>query len=247
MDYLGFTQPISALIIGGRGGVGEAMAKLIRQQLPASQVLQTSRDADWVAEEPETRLCLELRSEEKIVQLAQILRDRAFSPEFVFNASGLLHTEALAPERSLRELKQSNMQEIFAVNTFAVGLLLQQLIPLMPRKERSVFASLSARVGSIEDCRLGGWYSYRASKAAQNMFIRCAAIEAARAHPALSCVALHPGTVSSSLSAPFTKRKPADSLFTPQKSAAYLAEVIATLSAEQSGQFFAWDGQAIPW
>ncbi len=247
MDFLGFKEPITALVIGGRDGVGEAMAGLVRDNLPGSLVIQTSRNSQWVAENTKERAVLELTSEESIADFAAKLKEDKMSPQLVFNASGLLHAEGLNPERSLREMQQEKMRRVFEVNTFAVGLLLQHLIPLMPRKTRSVFASLSARVGSIEDCRLGGWYSYRASKAAQNMLIRCAAIEAARSHPALSCVALHPGTVTSALSAPFTKRKPADALFSPLQSATYLAEVVSGLGAQESGSFYAWDGQPIQW
>ena len=110
-----------------------------------------------------------------------------------------------------------------------------------------MFASLSARVGSIEDNRLGGWFSYRASKAAQNMILKTAAIEAARKWPHLVVLALHPGTVDTNLSAPFSTRVPDDQLFTTTQAATYLARVIETRTPEDSGGFFAWDGKPIPW
>jgi NAD(P)-dependent dehydrogenase (short-subunit alcohol dehydrogenase family) len=114
--------------------------------------------------------------------------------------------------------------------------------------ERSIFASLSARVGSIEDNRLGGWYSYRASKAAQNMLVKTAAIEARLKSPALICVQLHPGTVASELSAPFTKRLPnRHSVFTPAFACERLCSVIGGLSRSDTGQFFAWDGKSVSW
>ena len=139
------------------------------------------------------------------------------------------------------------MRHVFEINTFGVGLLAKHLIPLFPRQGRSVFASLSARVGSIADNRLGGWYSYRASKSAQNMFIKGLSIEAKMRWPELVCVALHPGTVDSQLSAPFTARVPENKLFSPAQSCAYLCSVVEGLSPDDSGNFYAWDGQPIPY
>ena len=139
------------------------------------------------------------------------------------------------------------MRAVFEVNTFGVGLAIKYLTPLFERRKRGLFASLSARVGSIADNRLGGWYSYRASKAAQNMFLKCAALEAKRLWPDLVFVALQPGTVSSDLSEPFIKRKAEKDVFTPRESVDYLATVLSTLDANDSGSFFGWDGAEIPW
>jgi len=139
------------------------------------------------------------------------------------------------------------MRRIFDVNTFGVALLGKHLIPLFPREGRCVFVSLSARVGSIADNRLGGWYSYRASKAAQNMIIKGLAIEAKRRWPSLVCVALHPGTVRSKLSDPFTSKMRPDQLFSPEQSCEHLCRVIESLGPDDSGNFYAWDGQVIPY
>jgi NAD(P)-dependent dehydrogenase (short-subunit alcohol dehydrogenase family) len=145
-------------------------------------------------------------------------------------------------------LDLSEMQKVFAVNTFGVGLVIKHLLPAMRQGERSVFASLSARVGSIEDNRLGGWYSYRASKAAQNMLVKTAAIEARLKTPELICVQLHPGTVDSELSAPFTKRLPnRHKVFTPAFACERLCDVLGGLSRQDSGHFFAWDGKPVSW
>ena len=110
-----------------------------------------------------------------------------------------------------------------------------------------MFTSLSARVGSIGDNRLGGWYAYRASKAALNMFIRTLSIEWARLRPPIICAALHPGTVATKLSAPFTQQKKSSTVFTPRQSAEYLLAVIAGLTQQDSGSFLAWNGETIPW
>ncbi|MCH2108500.1 MAG: SDR family NAD(P)-dependent oxidoreductase [Polyangiaceae bacterium] len=248
MAGFGFEESISAFVFGGRGGIGAAIVELIHEQLPGSQVISTSRDPEWVAQaQSGERLLLDPRDPKELEKTAAQLKDQGFQPQLVFNATGLLHQPSLTPERALKELNPRTFEETFAINTFAVGYMLQAFVPLLPRKKRSVFASLSARVGSIEDCRLGGWYSYRASKAAQNMLLRCAAIEAKRTHPGLCCLALHPGTVRTQLSTPFTKRRDPGSLFTPEVSARHLEKVICDRTADESGQFFAWDGQAIPW
>ena len=139
------------------------------------------------------------------------------------------------------------MRQVFDVNTFGVGLLAKHFIPMFPRDGRSVFGSLSARVGSIADNHLGGWYSYRASKAAQNMIIKGLSIEAKMRWPELVCIALHAGTVKSQLSKPFTSRVPDEKLFSPEQSCQYLCDVIDTLQPADSGNFYAWDGQPIPY
>ncbi|MNL24833.1 C-factor [compost metagenome] len=136
------------------------------------------------------------------------------------------------------------MARQFAVNAIGPALLLKYFTPLLRRDRRSIFASLSARVGSIGDNRLGGWISYRASKAAQNQIIRTAAIEIARTNPQAIIVALHPGTVDTDLSQQFSKGK---DLFTPKQSAARLMETIDGLTPAQTGQFFAYDGSRIEW
>ena len=163
----------------------------------------------------------------------------------VLNCSGLLHGDGLDPERTWRHLDPDSIRRVFDVNLVAVGMAIKHLLPLLPKRERGVFMSLSARVGSIGDNRLGGWYSYRASKAAQNMYIKCAAIEAGRTRKELVCVALHPGTVDTALSKPFTRRTPSDKLFSAEQCVGYLSDVIASLDASHSGGFFAWDGSVI--
>jgi NAD(P)-dependent dehydrogenase (short-subunit alcohol dehydrogenase family) len=167
------------------------------------------------------------------------------APNLVIIASGLLHDAKHQPEKSLAQLDADWMAENFRVNAIAPALIAQRLIPLMPRKERAVFAALSARVGSISDNRSGGWHSYRASKAALNQYMRTIAIEWARKSDQSICVALHPGTVDTGMSAPFQRNVSAEKLFTPATSAAALLKVIDGLTPQHSGRIFAWDGQEI--
>ena len=165
----------------------------------------------------------------------------------VVNAAGVLHGDRLRPEKSIAQVRPDALAQVFALNAFAPVLLAQALLPMLRHGEPAVFASLSARVGSIGDNRLGGWYAYRASKAAQNQLLRTFAIELARLAPAATCLLLHPGTVDTGLSAPFQATVPADRLFTPAQAAGRVLAVIAGAGPADSGRFLAHDGSVIPW
>ena len=215
-------------------------------------VYASSRSSHWQNIEKQhpkiRRHQLDIVDEESIESLITQLRDDGVQPNLILNCTGILHENVIQPERSWRQLRLAEMQKVFSVNTFGVGLLIKHIFPAMRRRERAIFASLSARVGSIEDNRLGGWYSYRASKAAQNMIVKTAAIEAKLKLPDLICVQLHPGTVDTGLSAPFTKRLPdRHRVFTPAFACERLCEVIGGLERRDSGHFFAWDGSPVSW
>ena len=247
----GLPHPLHALILGGKGGIGAAVAETLLQAESTVAVTVTSRDRQWCHESTGDqrlqRMLVDLEAPQTIGALAEHLKGQATPPNFIFNCTGLLHDESVQPERALKHLSLPQMKAVFGVNTFGVALLLKELLPLFHRKEPAIFASISARVASISDNRLGGWYSYRASKAAQNMIIRTAAIEAKRTHPQVVCVALHPGTVRTPLSDPFTQRKKPHEVFSPQQAAGYLLNVLGDLSPADSGLHFAWDGEVIPW
>ena len=165
--------------------------------------------------------------------------------DLVIVATGILHDDLVSPEKALKDLNEQQMAHIFQANTWVPSLMAKYFIPLMCSQKQTVFAALSARVGSISDNRLGGWYSYRASKAALNMILRNIAIEVGRIRKQMIVVGLHPGTVDSPLSEPFQARVAKDHLFSPSQSAGYLADVISQLNPEDSGYFFGWDGQRI--
>ena len=245
----GFSEPIRAVILGGRGGVGGALVSLLCESKD-TQVLATSRDPTW-CETPgrsnELRTRMDLTDDESIASLSDVVDRLLPRPNLVINCSGVLQTGVKQPERTWRHFDRASMREVFDVHVFGVAQLVRALLPRMPRAGRSVFASLSARVGSIGDNYLGGWYSYRASKAAQNMILKTTSIEARRKWPEMTVVALHPGTVDTALSQPFTRRTPRSKLFTREFAASRLAEVISGLTPEDSGGFFAWDGSPIPW
>jgi NAD(P)-dependent dehydrogenase (short-subunit alcohol dehydrogenase family) len=186
--------------------------------------------------------CLDFADEDSVARAANAL---AGGPRFhlVINAAGLLHTDDFMPEKRLADLGYAQMQATFQANTFGPALVLRHFAPLLAR-ERAIMAMLSAKVGSIGDNRLGGWYSYRASKAALNMLVRTAAIEVARTQQNSVLVALHPGTVNSRLSRPFrgdTIGRPAD------VAAADMLQVLDTLTPADSGTFRSYDGAGLPW
>ena len=250
MTWCGLTGPLSALVIGARGGIGAAFVDQLCQCSEVDQVFALSRDKTWVSQTPESdkikRRYAEISDEESLSIIAEEIKALGTSLRFVINCSGLLHDDTVQPERTWRHFDLETMRKVFEVNTFGVALLIKHFVPLIPRNLDSLFASLSARVGSITDNRIGGWYSYRASKAAQNMIIKTAAIEASRTRPRLTLVALHPGTVDTSLSEPFTKRlaKHHD-VFSPQHSCQLLCKVLEKLTPIASGQHLAWDGSEI--
>ena len=225
-----------AVVVGASGGIGGALLARLAGERSFRGVVGLGRDSVPP---------LDLTSEETIARAAAHVAGTGHEPRLVVDATGFLHGDGLAPERSWRELDPAHMAKAFAVNATGPALLMKHFLPLLPRDGKAVFATLSARVGSIGDNRLGGWYSYRASKAALNQLVRTAAVELGRRRPAAVCVALHPGTVDTGLSAPFAKAglevRPAG------QAADRLLRVIDRLAAEDSGGFFDHWGARLPW
>jgi len=217
------------LVIGSSGGVGAALVQAARARGDDVQGLSRSADGLDVTDESSVASCL-----------------GALEGPFdvVIAATGGLEIGPHGPEKSLRALDPAAMATQFALNAIGPALVLKHAAPLLPRERRAVFAALSARVGSIGDNRAGGWYSYRAAKAALNQIIRTGAIELARSHSQLACVALHPGTVTTPLTAKYLGRHPAVS---PEQAAQNLWAVIDGLSAQDTGQFFDWAGKPVAW
>lgn len=234
------SPPSRAIIIGGSGSIGAALHRGLAAKGFEVTGLSRSPNASMVRGE----LLIDITSETSIEAAAALLRDEApFSAILI--TTGLLHDSDVSPEKALRELDQQSLMRLLAVNAVGPALVAKHFVPLLPKHGRCIFAALSARVGSIGDNRLGGWYGYRASKAALNMFIKTLAIELARTRPEAICVALHPGTVDTDLSKPFQKAVPSGRLFSPDQSAAHLLAVIDQLTPDESGRCFAWDGAEI--
>jgi NAD(P)-dependent dehydrogenase (short-subunit alcohol dehydrogenase family) len=238
-----------ALVVG-HGGIGQALVRQLAERAPNLEVLATSRDAGISAvrqgNTTASLLPLDLSSDASLAALGERLSGGP-PLRIVINTAGLLHDGELQPEKRLSQVQRIHLERHFGVNGFGPLLLAQTLEPLLPRDQPCHFASLSARVGSIGDNRLGGWYSYRAAKAAQNQLLRCLAIEWARRLPQACVSLLHPGTTATPLSAPFQGSVPPERLFTPDRAARQLLAVLQGLGPAQTGLFWAWDGQPIPW
>ncbi|MCM5569069.1 SDR family NAD(P)-dependent oxidoreductase [Burkholderiaceae bacterium FT117] len=225
-----------AVVVGASGGIGAALAAELSREPRRQRVVALSRRSDPP---------LDLLDEASIAEAARFAAGLGIPVRLVVDATGFLHDDRFAPERRLQDLDLEHMLHAFRVNAIGPALLMKHFLPLLPRDGRSVFATISAKVGSIGDNRLGGWYSYRASKAALNQLVRTASIELRRRCPEAACVALHPGTVDTRLSAPFGKA--GLELRTPAEAARLLVAVLDTLQPAQSGGFFDYRGQALPW
>lgn len=242
-----------AVVVGASGGLGAAFVEHLVAARVHATVLALSRSGPAAPEQTlvgaGTRLVrarIDLTDEASIAAAAALASGLA-PPRLAIVATGLLHApDGLRPEKSLAMLDPARLARLFAVNATGPALVAKHLLPRMPREGRAVFAAVSARVGSISDNRLGGWYGYRASKAALNMLLRTAAIEWARSTRDGVCVGLHPGTVDTALSAPFRANVGEGGLFTPTQSAAMLLDVLARLGPADSGKVFAWDGSEVP-
>ncbi|MFP4312874.1 MAG: SDR family NAD(P)-dependent oxidoreductase [Alphaproteobacteria bacterium] len=239
-----FDAPVRAAVIGASGGIGQAFVKSLSQQDNIEKIFAFSRSKMEFDNFRVTKGFLDLTDEASIESAAAQCKDEAGGLNLIIVASGMLHAGNNLPEKSLRDLDMDAMQRCYAVNTFGPALVAKHFLPLIPKNERSVFAALSARVGSISDNRIGGWYSYRASKSALNMVLKNAAIETARRYKHAVIMGLHPGTVDTPLSKPFQGNVSHD-IFTPEQSAEYLLRVIDKTSPEESGKCFAWDGEEI--
>lgn len=239
-------QRLRAAVFGAGGGIGAALLEALISSDDIGEVFALGRSppaAGFAAGPRCNSLPFDLADEASIAAAAAEIG----SPlDLCLVATGVLTlADGTGPEKSWRQIDPAAMAQVFALNTIGPALIAKHVLPLLPRDRRCVFAALSARVGSIGDNRMGGWHSYRASKAALNMLIRNFAIELARTHREAICVGLHPGTVETDLSAPFQRGVPADRLFPPAHSAAQLLRVIGQLSPADSGSCFAWDGSPI--
>ncbi len=252
-----FTHPVTAVVVGASRGIGLAFADSLLRDGAVACVFATARRAETeeslagLAREHGGRvrpLNLDVTAEHTVSAAATAVATETDRIDLMIYCAGLLHDgDAHRPEKRLADVTLEGLQRSFAVNAVGPGLVAKHFHGLLHRSERAVFASLSARVGSIGDNRLGGWYGYRASKAAQNMITRNLSIELRRTARGVICVALHPGTVDTALSRPFQGKVPEGKLFSPGRAAAQLLGVIDRLRPEDNGRFLAWDGQPIPW
>lgn len=234
-----------AAVFGASGGIGAGLVALLQADEHCAVVHAGARVMPD-ANEKLLPFAFDLENEHSIASAVQQITARSKALDLVIVATGLLQDDRLTPEKTMRALNADALKRCFAINAIGPALVAKHVTPLLRRQTKSVFAALSARVGSIADNRLGGWHGYRASKAALNQLIRTCAIEVATKNKLAICVTLHPGTVDTALSRPYQAAVRPETLFSPSTSAAHLMRVIDELTPDQSGQFLAWDGKSIP-
>lgn len=232
---------INIAIIGANGGIGNVLIDKLSIHPKTQHIYALSRSSYTPKNNNTSFIQIDFAQESTIRDAAERI-DNAL--DLIIIATGFLHDQNTSPEKSLRDLSPEGFYKNFLVNTIGPALIAKYLMPKFPRESRSIFAVLTARVGSISDNQVGGWYAYRASKAAMNMTIKNLAIEGARKFKNNAIVALHPGTVDTNLSRPFHANV-GHEIFTPAQSAQYLLEVISKIAPHDTGRFFAWDAQEI--
>lgn len=229
------------VVIGASGAIGSALCRNYANL--SYQVYALSRNnpnhlSNWHS--------IDIEDENSIKKAAKVMV--AHSPlQKLIVATGVLYMQGILPEKSFSEVSSKPMHKIYALNTIGPALVMKHFLPLMDQVNPSIFAILSDRVGSISDNQLGGWHSYRASKAALNMLIRNASIEMRETHKKLTIVGLHPGTVESKMSAPYKDYLPKNEVFSPEFASCQLIEVLNTLKPDNSGGIFSWNGEDIPY
>jgi len=252
-----FPAGSQALVQGASRGIGLEFVRQLLAQPAVGRVFAGCRAPDQADElealaASESRLQvvpLDVNDEASIARAAATVVNATDRLHLVVNCAGLLHggPASLAPEKRLADVRPEALAASFAVNAFGPLLVAKHFERLLAHRERAAFASISARVGSIGDNRLGGWYAYRGAKAAQNMFTKTLSVEWARSRRNVTCVALHPGTTDTDLSRPFQANVPPEKLFTVERTVRQLLGVIDGLGPGDTGRFLAWDGSEIPW
>jgi NAD(P)-dependent dehydrogenase (short-subunit alcohol dehydrogenase family) len=232
-------------VIGSSGAIGNAISKILKDDETVNSIYNFSRSTSSNISEKENSIYINIESEDSIKEAVQkIPQDLKF--DLIFVATGILHNDDLVyPEKSIRDISADKLKKVLMVNTVGPTLIGKYFIPFLNKDNKNVFAFLSARVGSISENKLGGWYSYRASKTALNQIVKNFSIEIKRSNPNSIFTVLQPGTVKSNLSKPFEKNVQPDQLFSPDYSAQRMLDVIDRLTPDDSGKFYAWNGDEI--
>lgn len=248
-------ESISVLVVGASQGIGLGFVRHLLCDSRVGRVYATYRGVatteltTLLAKHPDRLglISMDITDEAQIAQEMAKLQRQTDKLHLALYCVGFLHEGNIQPEKSLQQIHAEHLLRYFQVNSIGAVLLAKYVLPLLQHGERSVFASISAKVGSIGDNHLGGWYGYRASKAALNMFMRTTALEYSRKSPKTLVVMLHPGTTDTRLSKPFQRNVPPDKLFPVERTVSQLLSVIEALRSDDSGQFFSWDGSRLPW
>jgi len=241
-----FGPAANVAVIGAAGGIGGGLCSALATCESVATLHALARRPAEMSASNVIAAAIDIADEDSVEAAAA--RVAADGPlDLVIVATGILHRDDMQPEKSMAQIDGENLVDVFRINTVGPALVAKHFLPRLARDRKSAFAVLSARVGSITDNRLGGWYAYRASKAAVNMMLKALSIEHSRRFPESIIAALHPGTVDTALSEPFSGRVPENKLFSTDYAAERLLQVIDGLDIEDTGGFFAWDGSPIPW
>lgn len=237
-------QNLRVVVVGARGGIGAALVEQLIGSDQVARVHALSRQGESHPSAKVSNLTFDFTDEASIEAAAQALAE--VGPlDIVIIATGLLQGNGIAPEKNLRALSFEGFEKSFMINTIGPAMTARSFLPLMRRDGKAVFAALSARVGSISDNRIGGWYAYRSAKAALNMTLRTLSIEMGRRYKDLVIIGLHPGTVDTDLSKPFQGNVAEGKLFTPEYSADKLLSVIDHVTPDDSGALLDWAGKTV--
>jgi len=232
------------VIIGASGSIGSAFVREFIK-IDNTKIYALSRSDTNLNNPKVINYHIDIEDEQTIIKAANFITEEVSSINIIILATGALCTGEITPEKSLKQLSINNFNKLFAINTIGPAMVAKYFIPKLNKNCRTIFAAISARVGSITDNKKGGWYSYRASKAALNMIIKNLSIETSRTHPSSIVTMLHPGTVNSRLSAPFQNSVKLETIFSPEESVIKMLKVIDGLTPADSGKFFSWDGKQI--
>ncbi|MGA1262427.1 MAG: SDR family NAD(P)-dependent oxidoreductase [Prochlorothrix sp.] len=243
----------NVLIVGAGQGIGLGFVQALLQRSQVQRVFALYRSPETatallqLADRRLVSLQADLTQEATIAAALDRLKTQTDRLHWVINCVGVLHQGELQPEKSLRHIEADRLLQYFQTNSISAVLLAKHLTPLLRHPDPSLFATISAKVGSIGDNRLGGWYGYRASKAALNMLMKTVAIEYSRVSPRTIVTVLHPGTTDTRLSQPFQRGVPPEKLFSVERTVSQLLAVMEGLTIADSGEFFSWDGSRLPW
>ena len=235
---------LNIVIIGASGSIGSAFVREFIK-IDNTKIYALSRSEVNFNNPKVINYHIDIEDEQTIIKAANFITEEVSSLNIIILATGALSIGEITPEKSLKQLSINNFNKLFAINTIGPAMVAKYFVPKLNKNSRTIFAAISARVGSITDNKKGGWYSYRASKAALNMIVRNISIETSRTNPKAIVTMLHPGTVDSRLSAPFHNSVMPETIFSPEESVVKMLKVIDSLTPEDSGKFFSWDGKQI--
>lgn len=242
---------MNALVIGSHGAIGQALVSALLCDDAIEQIFSVSRSNQTLQHQKITHTLLDSTEENEVAAFVERVSEQGVRFHFIFCCIGALHaqngSQRVFPEKKLEQMNSELLEYYFQINTIAPANWLSVVPTLVPKNEPSKVIFFSARVGSIEDNRLGGWYGYRASKAALNMLVKTAQIELSRRIPQTIFVCYHPGTVDSALSKPFQAQVNPEKLFTPDYTVACLLNLLKTLTREKAPYYIDWQGKTIPW